>query len=169
MTPTAAQGFMRCLYSHKEIEYNIEKIVILNPIIYQNMGQIELNGNESMNKKTNRIERIINLRNSQTLVNPAYVIVSEMTVKPEYADTENIVKHFSILERRIENEQSYSLPYLGLREYVCDFDFPSQDDKPREDINMDLGFMIHSWTPDKKPLFFNAKIEKGCMEIPTRG
>jgi len=90
-----------------------------------------------------------------------------------YRKDETPGKYLAIFERRALKGQCFNQPYLGTREFSCNFklikDFevnPAQTiDETRE-----LGFMLYDMDftdlNDPKPMFFPARIEKGVVNIP---
>jgi len=90
-----------------------------------------------------------------------------------YRKDETPGKYLAIFERRAVKGQCFNQPYLGTREFSCNFklikDFeinPAQTiDETRE-----LGFMLYDMDftdlNDPKPMFFPARIEKGVVNIP---
>ena len=65
------------------------------------------------------------------------------------------------------------MPYLGCREFSCNFRFIEDAAKelPKPiDETRDLGFMLYdmdfSDVKDPRPMFFRARLEKGVVVIP---
>lgn len=84
-------------------------------------------------------------------------------------------KYLSIFERRATKGQCFNQPYLGTREFSCNFklikDFEINPAKPIDETR-ELGFMLYDMDftdiDDPKPMFFPAKIENGVVNIPPR-
>src|SRR5690606_37209997 len=89
-----------------------------------------------------------------------------------YRKDENPGKYLSIFERRATKGQCFNQPYLGTREFTCNFKFIK--DFETNQVNTinetrDLGFMLYDMDftdlKDPKPMFFPAKIENGVVKI----
>ena len=82
-------------------------------------------------------------------------------------------KYLAIFERRASKGQCFNQPYLGTREFSCHFKFvksPQEEPDSRINETRELGFMLYDMDftdlNDPKPMFFQAKIEDGVVEIP---
>ena len=82
-------------------------------------------------------------------------------------------KYLAIFERRVTKGQCFNQPYLGTREFSCNFrlikDFETNP-AAAIDETRELGFMLYDMDftdlKDPKPMFFPAKIENGIVHIP---
>lgn len=115
------------------------------------------------------------------------------SVQPEvWADKQEIsefirldeteAKYAAMFERRAKKGQCFHRPYLGCREFACDFRLVSNpEEEPLKPIDetRDLGYMLYDmdYSRDENeptPLFFRAKIDKGIVntdrkEVEVRG
>lgn len=90
-----------------------------------------------------------------------------------YRKDETPGKYLAIFERRAKKGQCFNQPYLGTREFSCNFklieNFESNPANPIEETR-ELGFMLYDMDftdlNDPKPMFFKAKIENGIINIP---
>jgi len=94
---------------------------------------------------------------------------------------ETEAKYAAMFERRVKKGQCFHRPYLGCREFSCDFKLVDPETEPAISINetRDLGFMLYDMdfeqdTYNPVPKFFRAVIEKGIIntdrrEIEVRG
>lgn len=94
---------------------------------------------------------------------------------------ETPAKYAAIFERRAKKGQCFHRPYLGCREFACDFRLVDPEAEPVQTINdtRDLGFMLYDMDFDRDvnnppPLFFRAKIENGVVitdrnQVEVRG
>ena len=87
--------------------------------------------------------------------------------------TENPGKYNAIFERRAKKGQCFNQPYLGCREFSCNFrliENPEQEEKKPIKETRDLGFMLYdmdfSDEKDPKPMFFRVQLNDGVIEIP---
>lgn len=93
--------------------------------------------------------------------------------KDLYRKDETPGKYLAIFERRASKGQCFNQPYLGTREFSCNFKFIKNPEKePATPIpeTRELGFMLYDMDftdlNDPKPMFFPAKIENGIVKIP---
>lgn len=82
-------------------------------------------------------------------------------------------KYLAMFERRATKGQCFNQPYLGTREFSCNFKFiknPEEEQAEPIDETRELGYMLYdmdfSDLDDPRPMFFNARIENGVVEIP---
>jgi len=82
-------------------------------------------------------------------------------------------KYLAIFERRATKGQCFNQPYLGTREFSCNFRFikkPVEEIAAAIDETRELGFMLYDMDftdlKDPKPMFFKATIENGVVDIP---
>ena len=93
--------------------------------------------------------------------------------KEAFRKDENPGKYLSIFERRASKGQCFNQPYLGTREFSCNFelikDFEINTAKTIDETR-ELGFMLYDMDftdlKDPKPMFFPAKIENGVLKVP---
>lgn len=83
-------------------------------------------------------------------------------------------KYAAMFERRAKKGQCFHRPYLGCREFACDFmlvDSATELTAPISD-SRDLGFMLYDMNFDDvnnpTPLFFRAAITDGVVRVPAR-
>jgi len=82
-------------------------------------------------------------------------------------------KFLDMFERRAEKGQCVNQPYLGCREFACDFrliDSKQQAAAPIAETR-DLGWMLHDMDytkpNDPQPRFFRAALKNGVLHIPA--
>jgi len=93
--------------------------------------------------------------------------------KDLYREDETPGKYLAIFERRASKGQCFNQPYLGTREFSCNFklikDFEITPAKTIDETR-ELGFMLYDLDftdlNDPKPMFFQASIENGVVKIP---
>lgn len=89
---------------------------------------------------------------------------------------ETEAKYAAMFERRAKKGQCFHRPYLGCREFSCDFRLiQNQAEEPVEPINetRDLGFMLYDMDFERdeinpSPLFFRAQINRGVVNTDRR-
>jgi len=94
---------------------------------------------------------------------------------------ETPAKYAAMFERRAKKGQCFQRPYLGCREFACDFRLvdPKAEQVETIDDTRDLGFMLYDMdferdATEPTPLFFRAHIDKGVVntnrkEVEVRG
>jgi CRISPR-associated protein Cas5d len=78
-----------------------------------------------------------------------------------------------MFERRAKKGQCFHRPYLGCREFACNFSLITQaDDKKPLQENRDLGWMLYDIDfddpQDPRPLFFRAELDNGVIRVPRK-
>jgi CRISPR-associated protein Cas5d len=78
-----------------------------------------------------------------------------------------------MFERRAKKGQCFHRPYLGCREFACDFKLINNNEPSIPiDETRELGWMLYDMNfekPDEPmPMFFKVKMEKGVIHVPPR-
>lgn len=89
---------------------------------------------------------------------------------------ETEAKYAAMFERRAKKGQCFHRPYLGCREFACDFKLiKNPPEEPVEPINdtRDLGYMLYDMDFDRDekepvPLFFRAQLNRGVVNTDRR-
>ncbi|HWQ72000.1 MAG TPA: type I-C CRISPR-associated protein Cas5c [Desulfitobacteriaceae bacterium] len=88
---------------------------------------------------------------------------------------ENEAKYAAMFERRAKKGQCFHRPYLGCREFACDFRLVNPEKEPAKLIKetRDLGYMLYDMDFERDinepaPLFFKAKLENGAVNTDRR-
>ncbi len=119
-------------------------------------------------------------RNSLVLHHVAYIIEATPVLtdkanrarrKPpddeEGPGPDSVTKYVAMFERRVAKGQCYHRPYLGCREFACDFAPLDDSERPLEDWNERLGFMLYDLRfrdgQAALPGFFDAEIRAGVL------
>ncbi|MEQ8835226.1 MAG: type I-E CRISPR-associated protein Cas5/CasD, partial [Lacipirellulaceae bacterium] len=113
----------------------------------------------------------------------AYVIEARFELLD---DSEPVAKHYNMFKRRAENGQCFHRPYLGTREFACEFDWVEAPIPESQLVGEeDLGYMLHDMVYSKpegrafdlidghtgekrcvEARFFKAKMKNGVIEVP---
>ena len=169
MTPSAARGTLEAIFWKPEFSYRIREIVVLEPIRFCSIFRNEVNVKASPRSSGITIEENRAQRNTLALYDVAYIIRADVEVH-EGADALP-AKYRDQFRRRVERGQCYHRPYLGCREFACDFRFPDTSDQPIAD-SRDLGLTLFDIAFGKGkdapniPLFFEAQLENGVLHVP---
>jgi CRISPR-associated protein Cas5d len=101
-----------------------------------------------------------------------YRLHARMEVTDKIGAEETSVKFAEMFARRAEKGQCVHQPYLGCREFACEFlliNLVSSSPAPIQE-SRDLGWMLYdldfSDPGDPRPRFFKAAIENGVVLIP---
>lgn len=88
---------------------------------------------------------------------------------------ETPAKYAAMFERRAKKGQCFHRPYLGCREFACDFRLVNPKEEAAEliDETRDLGFMLYDIEFERDvtnptPQFFRVRMEKGVVNTDRR-
>lgn len=162
-TPGALEGLLKSIYWKPAIKYNIDRIIIFNPIDFINIRRNEVKDKISSGKIKSQMNgkdtdpciytsESRSQRSSLILKNVRYGVEFhfELTgLKNEYEnDAEK--KHYNIIKRRIEKGQCFRTPCLGCSEFparsitlVDDFDMNQISNSILEAGDVDFGYMSY--------------------------
>lgn len=198
MTPSAARAIFSAIFWKPAIKWNVKKIEVLKPVKWISVRRNEVGAVAGKNPIV--IEDARQQRAGLFLRDVHYRIYAEMEFIPvkdrvkttrETPDVlveneerelirkdENPGKYHAMFDRRAKKGQCFNQPYLGCREFSCNFKFIAESDleneikeNPPVEWTADLGFMLYdmdfSDPSDIKPAFFRAQIKNGVLEIPA--
>ncbi|MCE9564271.1 MAG: type I-C CRISPR-associated protein Cas5c [Planctomycetes bacterium] len=84
---------------------------------------------------------------------------------------DTVAKYVAMFNRRVEKGQCFHRPYLGCREFACQFAPSSDADEPLVSWNLDLGLMLYDIRfgadGQNRPGFFAAKVINGVLHCDT--
>ncbi len=189
-TPSAVRGIYEAICWKPAIQWHVERIYVFNEISFTAMKRNELNNKSIMPSKqmmdsgtreftygiygiNAEDERARAQRNTIALRNVDYQFEAFFTLTERAGSEDNIFKFIDMFSRRLEKGQHFHQPYFGCRECIAEILPPIE--KPKEwtiPISKELGLML--WDIEfgagtarqNTPLFFNATLENGKMEIP---
>ena len=188
MTPSAARGILEAVYWKPEITWIIDRIHVLNPLKFEGFRRNEVDRKASGSTAKTAMKRSDTAglpiaaeecrvqRASMVLRDVAYVIEAHFRIKASGSNGGETGKHRETFRRRAGRGQCHHRPYLGTREFAAYFDLV-EDRMPESKLldgerDRDLGWMLldieHS-RGKATPLFFNAHMRDGVLEIPNRG
>jgi CRISPR-associated protein Cas5 subtype I-C len=184
MTPSAARGIIESVYWKPAIQWIIDRIMVLNPIVFGSVRRNELgnkipprNVNIAMSGGEIDLHQYITedrqQRSTLMLLNVAYVIYAHFELNPDEAgpgDTPE--KHYNMAVRRMRMGQCFHQPYFGCREFPAQFRFlePEEADPVGyySEASRDLGWMLKDidYAKEYEPAFFRANLNRGVVEVP---
>lgn len=183
MTPSAARGVLEAIFWHPGLHWRIDRIHVLNPIMFDTIRRNEVGKVVSattvrnMIQNPEKIEAIyaaesIQQRSATVLRDVKYVIDAHFTLdQSNLSPTDSAAKFHSIFVRRAQKGQCFHHPYLGTREFPGEFRLWDSPDQPQgfEIGYRDLGYMLYdldySNPAHPKPMFFRAELNDGVMDI----
>lgn len=195
ITPSAARAIFSAIFWKPAIKWNIKKIEVLSPIKWISVRRNEVGAIARSNPIMIEDER--QQRAGLFLRDVHYRLYAEMEFIPvnkrpkvvnevpdslvneeerlEIRKDENPGKYHAMFERRAKKGQCFNQPYLGCREFSCEFRFVENPEKEAElspaiNETRDLGFMLYdmdfSNPEDIKPAFFRAEMKNGVISVP---
>ncbi len=191
ITPSAARAIFDAILWKPALCWRIMRIEVLNPIRWISVRRNEVGKTASPRTKQIFIEDARQQKAGLFLRDVKYRIHGEFDYLPpearkatpqtipgdwvEEADVtdlrkdESPAKYAAMFERRAGKGQCFHRPYLGCREFACEFrlvDPQSDPDTPITD-SRDLGWMLYdmdfSDSDNIKPLFFRPEMKNGVI------
>ncbi len=183
ITPSAARAVFESILWKPAIRWHIRKIEVLNPIRWINLRRNEVSGvvpagavksamkqgkgNLGMYVEEDRQQRAgLFLRDVRYRLHADFEMLNN---NPE----NNPVKFAEMFKRRASKGQCFNQPYLGTREFSCDFRLIEADTAPAEPLpeTRELGWMLYDMdfadTANPMPRFFQAKMQDGVIHVPA--
>ena len=184
MTPSSARAIFESILWKPAIRWQVEKIEVLNPICWISIRRNEVgavvsvrNAQEAMNKGSGilglNIEEDRQQRAGLFLRDVGYRIHAHFELLPDSGENNTPGKFLDMFERRAEKGQCVNQPYLGCREFACDFKLADPEHCAHAPIeeSRDLGWMLYDMdyakTTEPQPRFFRAKLEGGVLSVPA--
>lgn len=177
ITPSAARNILMAILWKPAIRWKVLKIEILKPIQWANIRRNEVGTKMSERSGSLYIEDNRQQRASMLLKDVAYRIHADFDMTSEAGESDNYVKFAEMFKRRAKKGQYFHQPYLGCREFPCDFRLleKAEDGLPLEDITQDFGFMLYDMDFSKsdprdsnnaEPMFYQCKAVNGVITVP---
>ncbi|GAB1232783.1 type I-C CRISPR-associated protein Cas5c [Ferrigenium sp. UT4] len=184
MTPSSARAVFESILWKPAIRWHVEKIEVLKPIRWVSIRRNEVgavisvrNAQEAMNKGSGNLALNIEDERQQRaglfLRDVAYRIHAHFELLPNAGENNTMGKFLDMFERRAKKGQCINQPYLGCREFACDFRLVDTAQPQASPIaeTRDLGFMLYDMdyakAADPQPRFFRAQLENGVLNIPA--
>ncbi len=185
ITPSAAVGILESVYWHPPMKYVIDKIHVLNPVMFMTVRTNELKSKAqhrammSAMVGTGMLPHIdrrddIQQRTSTILRDVRYVVEAHFEVsKDEMGEGDSSAKFISILKRRLAKGQCWQQPYLGIREYAAHIRLYEGKLPPQgyyaQSGEKDLGLMLYGMDyhnpEDITPMFYRAIMRDGTIDV----
>lgn len=185
ITPSAARAVFEAICWKPAIRWHVRRIEVLAPIRWISVRRNEVgakisvaNVKKAMNGNASPLALYIEDERQQRaglfLRDVRYRLHAEFEMTGEAGASDNAGKFADMFRRRAEKGQCVNQPYLGCREFACDFRLVGKDAAPESaiDESRDLGFMLYDMDFEANPAvpppkFFRARMEKGAIEVPA--
>lgn len=182
ITPSAARAIFESILWKPAIEWRINKIEVLSPIRWINIRRNELGSvipvkklNEAMSSGAWPAQYIEDERQQRAglfLRDVHYRLHASFELTDKAGVDDNAAKFADMFLRRAQKGQCINQPYLGCREFACDFYLPDLGDTlPPTPIvdDRELGWMLYDLDYEhSRPRFFNARMQQGVIQVPNK-
>ena len=179
ITPSAARAIFDAILWKPAIRWQVMRIEVLNPIRWINLRRNEVgsvipagNVKKAMNGTLPRLALDVEDDRQQRAGLFLRDVRYRLHARFELLDkSESPAKYSEMFERRARKGQCFNQPYLGCREFSCDFRLPESADSPRPITeSRELGWMLYDLDygnpKSPTPRFFNARMENGVITVP---
>ncbi len=168
MTPSAARGVLDSILWKPEFKWYVRRILVLKPVMYCSIKRNELKAKQGKEPIDICVMDKYRTQRSATLLRDvAYII--EASVFQDAFDVKNPpVKYVEMFRRRVRKGQCFRRPYLGTREFSCEFTEPAAHDAPITDT-VPIGSLFYDmfYAPNgiPQPLFaHNMAVRSGVLD-----
>ncbi len=185
ITPSAARAIFEAILWKPAIQWQVTQIDVLNPIKWMNLRRNEVESIVSANTAKSAmkngsghlglyVDEQRQQRASLLLKDVRYRIHAQFSMTDKAGPQDSAAKFADMFRRRAEKGQCFNQPYLGCREFTCDFALMDETQEPVIPImeTRDLGFMLYdldySIPSQPSPLFFRAQMENGIIRVPAK-
>lgn len=194
ITPSAARAIFDAILWKPAIFWRIKKIEVLAPIRWISIRRNEVGKvasprssgiliEEDRQQRAGLLLRDVKYRlhaefdfipaeNRPTSSNPLPEWLVDPVEKQENQRTdESPAKYAAMFQRRAKKGQCFNQPYLGCREFSCDFRLVNPTGDPSSPIaeTRNLGWMLYdmNFSDPKNPIpqFFNAQMVNGIIDL----
>ena len=190
ITPSAARAiFEAILFKKYAMRWQVTKIEVLNPIKWTSVRRNEVGATASIKSSGIYIEDKRQQKNSLLLKDVKYRIWAKLVFIPvserpkeafakhKPGADENPMKYYQMFERRAEQGQCFTQPYLGTREFSASFRLvnPNKEElcpalSAEQGGNRDLGIMLYdmdfSNPKNIQAMFYRAEMKEGVIIVP---
>jgi len=183
ITPSAARAIFEAILWKPALWWQIRRIEVLRPIRWVNLRRNEVgavisarNVKTAMNAGGGQLGMYVEEERQQRaglfLRDVAYRIHAKPQLTERAGPEDGLAKFVAMFQRRAARGQCFNQPYLGCREFSCDFRLIENPDSEPAAISDDreLGWMLYdldySNPADPQPRFFKARMQAGVIEVP---
>ena len=182
ITPSAAAGLLKSIYWHPGMDWEIERIHVLEPVQFATIVRNEVRSKGSafdmvscykkgvLHPGISSTERRTQ-RSTMYLKHVRYVIEAHPVQFDDAPPEDTLTKYVEIFKRRAQKGQCFHAGYLGCREFPIQSVHLLAPDEPIQHNPLvpdkELGLMLYGVDYEKtlKPMFFNAVLKNGVVEV----
>lgn len=191
ITPSAARNIFQAIFWKPAIRWEVTRIEVHSPIRHFSIKRNEVGALARPATKYLSIEDERQQRTSYILRDVKYRVFARMVYIPvqdrpeecrrDYESrseaerrAENPGKYQGMFERRASKGQCFTMPYLGCREFACNFRYlPDAEYGEGISETRDLGLMLYDMDfeadpEDPEAMFFRAVMDHGVVTVPPR-
>jgi CRISPR-associated protein Cas5d len=179
MTPSAARGVLEAVLWKPAIRWEVQRIHVLAPVRFGQIKRNEVNSRLSFaaNHAFYCADADRAQRNTLYLRDVDYVVEAYFVMTDRAGPQDSVQKFASIFQRRLENGQCFTQPYLGCREFVASVEPtvpPVEAGRTVPDVRA-LGQMLYDVKHNDtrphvcsgcQPRFFDARLVGGTLDVP---
>lgn len=183
ITPSAARAVFDAILWKPAIRWQVRRIEVLKPIRWISLRRNEVGGvvpagavKSAMKHGKGHLGLYVEDERQQRaglfLRDVRYRLHADFEML-DNNPANNPVKFAEMFKRRASKGQCFNQPYLGTREFSCDFRLIEADTAPAEPLpeTRELGWMLYDMdfadTANPMPRFFQAKMQDGVIHIPA--
>ncbi len=184
ITPSAARAIFEAILWKPAIAWHIHKIEVMRPIEWISIRRNEVgavlplgNINKAMRGgalPAIYIEEARQQRAGLFLRDVSYRLHASFSLTDKAGSSDSAGKFADMFKRRAKKGQCFNQPYLGCREFSCDFRLIEslENECPAIAESKPLGWMLYDMnyqvSQEPTPLFFNAILDNGVITVPDR-
>jgi CRISPR-associated protein Cas5d len=182
ITPSAARAVFEAILWKPAIRWRVRRIEVLKPIRWLSLRRNEVGAvvpvssvRSAMSKGAGDLALYVEDERQQRagllLRDVGYRLHAELEVLSAAGVNNPPPKFWEMFERRAGKGQCVNQPYLGCREFACDFRLVAEQ-APLAPIpdSRDLGWMLYDMDfknpSDPRPRFFRAVLKGGVLAVP---
>jgi CRISPR-associated protein Cas5d len=183
ITPSAARAVFEAILWKPAIRWHIRRIEVLKPIRWMNLRRNEVSGvvpagavKSAMTRGKGNLGMYVEEDRQQRaglfLRDVCYRLHAEFEML-DNNPANNPLKFAEMFKRRASKGQCFNQPYLGTREFSCDFRLVDADTASAQPLSetRELGWMLYDMdfadTTNPMPRFFQAKMQDGVIHVPA--
>jgi CRISPR-associated protein Cas5d len=186
ITPSAARGVLEAIHWKPQMAWRVRRLTVLNRIRFDSIRRNEVGSKIPAGKVASamranstaglalHVEDDRQQRAAMVLRDVAYLIEADivLTEKGRADPAESVQKHLEMAKRRASKGQFFHHPYLGTREFACDFALlEGAAPAPHESLvgERDLGWMALDldYSAGMAAKFFRARMVNGVIDVPA--
>jgi CRISPR-associated protein Cas5d len=182
ITPSAARGILDSIYYHPGMCWVIDKIHVINPIVFTNIRRNEVglkaSASEAYSVMCGNSKKLLYISAAKNIVQRASTILRDVRyvieahfelVEDKLAPSDSEEKFYAISMERIKKGKHFSQPYFGCREFTAHYCLHEGAIITSHSGVRDLGLMLYDMDysdPENiTPTFFRAVMVNGVVDL----